>query len=232
MVSCDSWQGRIIDRLSDELGEEDAILLEQHLAECAACASEERLLRALLESSTPAAESAAEDGPERASYAAMEEDLAATLRGIGPVEKRVDRVGRGTGRAGRGTGRAGRGIGRVGRLGILPIFSLPVPAAATVALVCLAALGGVWLGSRHAGGGRERIAVEAGRPTGPEMAPSSEERPPDRVTDGGLAGIDAGRPATPGAPSMSRAIGATPIGFVSAPVDAFALASTVERDTL
>ncbi len=46
---CQHWQPKIIDRLADELGEDDSVLLEQHLAECPTCTQEERRLRVLFD---------------------------------------------------------------------------------------------------------------------------------------------------------------------------------------
>jgi anti-sigma factor RsiW len=36
-MSCHKWQEMIIDRIADELSESDAIILEQHLADCETC---------------------------------------------------------------------------------------------------------------------------------------------------------------------------------------------------
>ncbi len=47
-MACDTWRRMIIDRLADELDEEDAVGLEQHLAECADCLRESERLRATL----------------------------------------------------------------------------------------------------------------------------------------------------------------------------------------
>jgi anti-sigma factor RsiW len=46
-MSCESCRDRLVDRLAGELSEEDAVLLNQHLAECAACSREEEQLRQL-----------------------------------------------------------------------------------------------------------------------------------------------------------------------------------------
>jgi hypothetical protein len=64
----------IIDRLADELGEEDAVLLEQHIAECRACAAEERRLGRLLQASVPR-----EEWPEDSG---LENRLASALQGL------------------------------------------------------------------------------------------------------------------------------------------------------
>lgn len=43
-MSCQQWSGTMIDHAAGELREEDSIRLEQHAAECAACAREMRAL--------------------------------------------------------------------------------------------------------------------------------------------------------------------------------------------
>jgi anti-sigma factor RsiW len=71
-MSCESWLPEIVDRLADEIGEERAIRLEQHLAECPACAEEmQRLARVC------AVDRPAEVAPSRAR---MEEELVRELR--------------------------------------------------------------------------------------------------------------------------------------------------------
>jgi anti-sigma factor RsiW len=54
-MACDRqlWRERIIDHLAHELGEEDAVALEQHLAECPACAEEARRLSDAVEAAAP-----------------------------------------------------------------------------------------------------------------------------------------------------------------------------------
>ena len=49
-MSCESWHEEIIDRVAGEIGEERAIQLEQHLAECAACTAEMQRLERLIDS--------------------------------------------------------------------------------------------------------------------------------------------------------------------------------------
>jgi len=55
-MDCSHWKEMIIDRLADELNEEDSILLEQHLAECEACRREEQMVACLFESACPTEE--------------------------------------------------------------------------------------------------------------------------------------------------------------------------------
>jgi anti-sigma factor RsiW len=71
-MSCESWREAILDRVAGEAGEERAIAVEQHLAECAACAAEARRLERLLGAAAPRGECAAD--------AEMENRLAAELR--------------------------------------------------------------------------------------------------------------------------------------------------------
>jgi len=55
-MSCEAWREAIIDRLAGELSEEQAIQLEQHLAECPECTVEARRLAEVLASALPCAE--------------------------------------------------------------------------------------------------------------------------------------------------------------------------------
>jgi anti-sigma factor RsiW len=71
-MSCESWREAILDRVAGEASEETAIAVEQHLAECAACAEEARRLARLMEAACPRAEWVA--GSE------MEERLVRALR--------------------------------------------------------------------------------------------------------------------------------------------------------
>jgi len=50
------WQAMIIDRLADELSEEDAVLLEQHLGECESCMREAQVLTGVLRTAAEAEE--------------------------------------------------------------------------------------------------------------------------------------------------------------------------------
>jgi anti-sigma factor RsiW len=49
-MSCESWHEALVDRVADEISEERTILLEQHLAECAACTEELQRLERLIDS--------------------------------------------------------------------------------------------------------------------------------------------------------------------------------------
>ncbi len=51
-MACEQWRERIIDSLANELTELDEALLAEHVASCATCASEARLVRDLLHGST------------------------------------------------------------------------------------------------------------------------------------------------------------------------------------
>ncbi|MCK4412412.1 MAG: zf-HC2 domain-containing protein [Candidatus Eisenbacteria sp.] len=55
-MNCEQWRDIIVDLLAGELDEEQAIQAEQHIAECDACAEEERLLRATLSAAAPPVE--------------------------------------------------------------------------------------------------------------------------------------------------------------------------------
>lgn len=71
-MACDTWRRMITDRLADELGEEDAVGLEQHLADCTACLQESEKLRTLF--------AAAAKPSGWSPGAAMEESLLGAMR--------------------------------------------------------------------------------------------------------------------------------------------------------
>jgi hypothetical protein len=52
-MACETWATLILDRVADELGEDEAVRLEQHLAQCEDCAREERRVRGLLGAAVP-----------------------------------------------------------------------------------------------------------------------------------------------------------------------------------
>lgn len=63
-MSCESWHDEIIDRVAGEIGEERAIQLEQHLAECAACTEEMCRLERLIDSTRVRDDGAIDPGME------------------------------------------------------------------------------------------------------------------------------------------------------------------------
>ncbi len=52
-MSCEQWRELLVDHIAAELGEEETILLEQHLAECPECSVEELKLRRVIVAATP-----------------------------------------------------------------------------------------------------------------------------------------------------------------------------------
>jgi hypothetical protein len=230
-VSCDRWQSFIIDRLADELEEDDAIMLEQHLADCAACAGEERRLRLILqcakEERAAIADGEAEcmpDVTQHAAGAAMEERLVAILREQRQAAAREGIARRDAEAAGLGRPPSGERAAGFRSRNPLRILITPVPALAALALVCIAAFGGLWFGKQHAVQTDRRISTETGRLPGEEPTPPRDSQ--DRLAEA--------RRGTSGTPvvAMPREQRQTAVAFVSAPVDAFALSSAVERDTL
>ncbi len=118
MIEC-RWSPMIIDRLADELDEERAILLEQHLVECSSCKTEDRELRHLLGAAGPIENGTAGPGL-----------LASLLPEVRRNRQAVSESPRAA-------------IGFFGRLR----FSFPAYAAVLLALGTAAA--GFWIGRSH-----------------------------------------------------------------------------------
>lgn len=76
-MSCEAWQEALLDRVMDELREERAIQLEQHLAECAVCAEAMRRLERLMDRTRSADDWAADPGLEERLVAALRRQRAA-----------------------------------------------------------------------------------------------------------------------------------------------------------
>lgn len=76
-MCCDGWREMIIDRLADELSEEDCVLLEQHLGNCESCRREEGELSKIL--------AFASLGRDWSPQTAMETRLCGELRRIRPA---------------------------------------------------------------------------------------------------------------------------------------------------
>jgi len=138
-MRCGRWPEMLIDRLTDELTEEDSILLEQHLTTCHRCREDERRLRRLVEP-----RERDEWRPDRL----WEERMRARMASMLQAEKRAPDSRRsqrepGDRRAQGGTRpRESRSI-----LTFLPALlrrSLPTYAAAALALITAA--GGLWAG--------------------------------------------------------------------------------------
>lgn len=156
-MSCERWREKLIDRLADELSEEDTIQLEQHLAKCSDCTEEERRLRHLLLSTVPREEWLADT--------AMEDRLVAELhrQREAPVREQAEREHKNDAYATRRTRPARtaaapwaeEGLSSVARWiqRALPRFlRRPLPAYAALSVVLVALLAGFWLGHSNTHG--------------------------------------------------------------------------------
>jgi len=159
-MSCEAWSGRIIDRLADELGEEDAIALEQHLADCPGCAAEETAVSRVL--------AAAGSPMEWVPGNRMEERLLDELGRLRPIQVAA----------------SGTFLGRRIPRPMKGSRSVPAFAAATLAFLALA--GGFWAGSVERSF-REMVDPTAG-PHDAEISPKETVRPLDGDGDGGGGG--------------------------------------------
>ncbi len=150
-MDCERWRERIIDSLANELTQAEEALLAEHVASCAACAREARLVGALFRD--------AASGPE------WREDPATRARLLDAL--RESRAGAPAAAAATAPRDIARAIGRA--------FSRPVPAYAAILLVALALAFG--LSVRPRGGEREapRAIAPAHTPGG---EPSAESRRP------------------------------------------------------
>ena len=115
------WKEMLVDHLADELDEENAILLEQHLAECPACTEDQRRLRELCDAAAPRLEW--RPGQH------LEAGLIRRLRAV-------------SGRQSGNTPWVRQSAALLGKLA-----RRPLPAYAAVPLVLLALAGGLWLGN-------------------------------------------------------------------------------------
>ncbi len=154
---CEEWQEAILDRLVNELPDGEAILLEQHLSECAECSRQERSLRALIEGMGPL-----EAFPmSRAS----EEDLLRRIRSR-DAQERI----RARGAAPRSAGPA---WGRISR-----IVLRPIPAYVAVILLVASCLV-VWVEGRKES---EQSVSSTSRPSAP--APALRRSPLESPREG------------------------------------------------
>ncbi len=119
-MSCDRWIDLLVDRSANELDEEETILLEQHLADCPECRSEE---------SAPESDPCSGGTRKRAYRPAP--DMERRIWARWQLEHGSD---------------AGSGTRRPFRLMLPFTRQVPVYVAATVAI--LAVLAGLWMGQR------------------------------------------------------------------------------------
>ena len=139
-MDCRRWTEALIDHLAGELPEEEAVLLEQHLAECETCRREERSLSGILASPPEAVGSPQADGCRPATET-MPAGQATDPAGAEPAWMR--RV------LASGAAASARGPGSGGFPLVLSWFRRPLPAYAVVLLLLLAAGVGLWLGRAH-----------------------------------------------------------------------------------
>jgi hypothetical protein len=161
-MSCEQWRERIIDSLANELGEEEAARVAEHVAGCAACAREARLARALVRE--------AATGPEWCENPATRARLLEALR-----ENRG-----GARRAAGGVAEDAPARGLAHR--IASALSRPIPAYAAIALVAVALVFGFAIGPRRTAPSAPHAAspvpapVSGGEPSGESRRPLAERR--------------------------------------------------------
>jgi hypothetical protein len=207
-MQCKNWDEMVIDRLAGELGEEDSILLEQHLAECPRCRQEEIRLRELLD-----AQRRQEDGTPGEGMLARLLDV---MRGGTEREPRLEIP----------IPQSGRRAGSHASFNLAALFRRPLPSYAALLLVFMAMGGGIWIG-RSA----QPESTSAWRPSQSPAPPAVGH--PTEATDSpslppatGAAGDHLADASVPGRDGSSFA------GFVSARPDAMDLPMSVPRDSL
>lgn len=151
-MACETWAESILDRLADELDEEQSIRLEQHLAQCEDCAHEEQRLQKLLSTTAPRREWTPEPS--------MEDRLLKEMRGL---------AGRTPSRW-RAHSPARRSSGRW-MDSLRNILGHRIPAYAAVAALVVAIASGFWIGNTT------RSPAEPPGPMG--TAPTQLEAPDD-----------------------------------------------------
>jgi len=206
-MSCDLWRGLIVDRLADELAENEAVLLEQHLAECVDCAAEEHRLRHLLRSYA--------SQEEYTTAPSIEERLLEHMR----ARTRED----GSLRA-EAAPRPADGDRRWWKR--LPnLFLRPIPAYVAMVLIAGAALTGLWFGRGGEARPESGRAAEPGRSA--PQAPIRGTGPEERFARADHPSSDL---SSTGNRRESRYPG--PMRFVTTPSDAVSLAEVTSPDTL
>ncbi len=221
------WQAMIIDRLANELGEEDAVLLEQHLSDCESCMREARTLAGVMQKASGPVEWAADQALEARLLGVLERRPAvesqkepASLEGGGHVPA-----------PGGGRDSAGRGRWR-DLLGALtrPALRPPLSAGTGIALVLIAAAVGFWTGRVRPGGSLPpaRVLVQDW-----VEAPADANRMPAPETGSGGPAAD----LLVASPSFARAAlngsgEAAGVDFVAAQSDAIVLPGRIPADSL
>jgi anti-sigma factor RsiW len=252
---CDTRKETLIDLLAGELSEEEAVVVEQHLAECRACRAEMNAL-ALMTHPFLSEESWQPDAAmaDRILLRAQTDGWvaspmptpASSVRAAGPAEE----AGEGSGDEARTplaqppvSTRAQTGVrsfstARPSWLALLSWFTRPLPSYATVGLVLLALAAGLVLGG---GAGRFRgrgVPIEAGGSDQPSLSSPPTERSADRTSErlaGRQADDDSSWQATAPARGGRTSTGAhntsRPIAFVAVYTDAMRLTTPGVRDS-
>jgi hypothetical protein len=205
----------LVDHIADELTEEEAILLEQHLAECAGCTEEERHLRQAIEATTPKLDSEIREGIENQLLAVLRERVSAAAPGGGKENP---------GRVARGRVNLAH---RVSRLrSFVRMLRYPMPSYATVVLLIAAVATGFWMGRSDRSDSRAHSSEEPIRPAirqpiqdtdALEDALAVFQIPSDDSLAGSSSGLRQGRIA---------------MRFSTTPSDAIGMWSGSLRDTL
>ncbi len=125
-MPCETWREKIIDRIAEELGEEDSISLEQHLADCPGCKAEGERLSTVVRAAIPSV--------PLTDHEVLEERLVASLL---RSSENLDSPSRGS---------FWNGIDR--RFGLRVFLGRPIPSYAALALVLVGTLAGFWFGNR------------------------------------------------------------------------------------
>ncbi len=160
-MSCDRWIDLLVDRSANELDEEQTILLEQHLADCPECRSEELRLSRIL--------TLEERGGAYRPAPFMEQRIWARWQ----LEQESD-ARSGTRWQLEHDSDAGSGTRRPLRLKRPFTRQVPVYVAATVAI--LAVLAGLWMGQRGIHPSQEARDLPIPRPE--RFTPLEDSRPP------------------------------------------------------
>jgi anti-sigma factor RsiW len=226
-MSCPEWKDRLIDRLADELGEEESIRLEQHLAECEECREEELILRRLI--SSPPPEEAGDADPAlaiRLFRNARGLESARTRPTLAPPAVLIPARRAVVGTSGR------RGL----TAGVLSVLVRPLPSYAAAALFVGALVVGVWAGhasiftrTGHSSGGpaETRGPAAVDQPSRPELPapPRGESGTP------GASGASRSRASLADASGRARQRSGIP-SFAAAPSDAIVVELAVRTDSL
>jgi anti-sigma factor RsiW len=203
-MTCEHWQERLPDHLASELADEEAIRLEQHLAECSACAQEEERLRKTIQAALPSVK----DDVDPLLEARLLQELREASQPRDRHRARDHRI--------KGS------FGEMVRL----IFTRRVPAFATVALVLIGIAGGFLLGQT----GAENLQGQGGellRPVRDGTAPQPADGP-DGFAGAVTSGTDTMDSTSPVLPLMDRGW----VRFATAPTDAISLSYMQAPDTL